>query len=38
MAAEANNRGGISDSKAQNYLNQVRRELVFHQLMKLEHL
>ena len=24
MAAEANNRGGISDSKAQNYLNQVR--------------
>ena len=25
MAAEANNRGGISDSKAQNYLNQVRR-------------
>ena len=25
MAAEANNRGGISDSKAQDYLNQVRR-------------
>jgi len=25
MAAEANNRGGISDSKAQGYLNQVRR-------------
>ena len=24
MAAEANNRGGISDSKAQTYLNQVR--------------
>ena len=24
MAAEANNRGGISDSKAVNYLNQVR--------------
>ena len=25
MAAEANNRGGISDAKAQDYLNQVRR-------------
>jgi hypothetical protein len=24
MAAEANNRGGIDDAKAQNYLNQVR--------------
>ena len=24
MAAEANNRGGISDSKAQTYLNEVR--------------
>jgi len=25
MAAEANNRGGLSDSKAQEYLNMVRR-------------
>ena len=36
MAAEANNRGGISDSKALNYLNQVRTRAGLDSKMRLE--